>query len=162
METPPREYRSSGNKGLVPIRKEPMSKEISRMNTTALAYLGDAVYEVEIRKRMLLKRPDHVDQLHRQSVGYVRAEAQAAAIRNLMEELVPEEADLVRRARNRKILSKPKNLDPITYKLATAFEALIGYLYLSEQGDRLEEILRRSVEIIEQEAGKHERKENQK
>ena len=91
-----------------------MSKEIIRMNTTALAYLGDAVYEVEIRKRMLLKRPDHVDQLHRQSVGYVRAEAQAAAIRTLMEELTQEEADLVRRARNRKILSKPKNLDPIT------------------------------------------------
>jgi ribonuclease-3 family protein len=139
-----------------------MNKEIIRMNTTALAYLGDAVYEVEIRRRMLLKRPDHVDQLHRQSVGYVRAEAQAVAIRSLSEILTSEEADLVRRARNRKILSKPKNLDPLTYKLATAFEALIGYLYLSEQRERLDEILQRSVEIIEQEAGKHERKENQK
>ena len=139
-----------------------MNKEIIRMNTTALAYLGDAVYEVEIRRRMLLKRPDHVDQLHRQSVVYVRAEAQAVAIRSLSEILTSEEADLVRRARNRKILSKPKNLDPLTYKLATAFEALIGYLYLSEQRERLEEILQRSVEIIEQEAGKHERKENQK
>jgi ribonuclease-3 family protein len=139
-----------------------MNKEIIRMNTTALAYLGDAVYEVEIRRRMLLKRPDHVDQIHRQSVGYVRAEAQAVAIRSLSEILTSEEADLVRRARNRKILSKPKNLDPLTYKLATAFEALIGYLYLSEQRERLEEILQRSVEIIEQEAGKHERKENQK
>ena len=139
-----------------------MSKEIIRMNNTALAYLGDAVYEVEIRKRMLLKRPDHVDQLHRQSVGYVRAEAQAAAIRTLMEELTQEEADLVRRARNRKILPKPKNLDPITYKLATAFEALVGYLYLSEQRDRLDEILLKSVEIIEQGAEKLERKENQK
>ncbi len=141
-----------------------MDKErtLAGVNTTALAYVGDAVYEVEVRRRMLMSRPAHADQLHRRSVGYVRAEAQAAALRSLMEALSPEEADLVRRARNRKSLSRPRNVDPVIYKLSTAFEALIGWLYLSGRNDRLEEILRRAMDIIEEKAERHERKDRQK
>ena len=139
-----------------------MKQEIMQINTTALAYLGDAVYEVEVRRRMMLEGTENVDKLHQMSVKYVRAEGQAQAIKALMGDLTEEELKLVKRARNRKIASKPKNLDPVTYKLATAFEALIGYLYLMEETERLEEIIFKSLSLIEARGGQNERKTDKK
>ncbi|MCR5482340.1 MAG: ribonuclease III [Clostridia bacterium] len=124
--------------------------DIKNMNTTALAYLGDAVYEVFVRERVLSSDAAHVDRLHARAVKYVRAEGQAYALKGMFEELRPEEQNLVKRARNRKITSKPKNADPVVYKLATAFEALAGYLYLSAQTERLEEIFEQAVRIIDE------------
>lgn len=132
--------------------------DIKQINTTALAYLGDAVYEVEIRRRMMLAGSENVDRLHQLVVRFVRAEGQAYAIKQLITELTEEELAIVKRARNRKIVSKPKNLDPVIYKLATAFEALIGYLYLMEDRDRLESLISRSMELIEKRVENNERK----
>ncbi len=124
------------------------TREVKQINTTALAYLGDAVYEVAVRKFIMETGQYHADRLHQIAVKFVRAEGQALAIKALMKELTEEEQALVRRARNRKITSKPKHADPVTYKLATAFEALMGYLYLSEQEERLDWLINRAITVI--------------
>lgn len=138
------------------------------INTTALAYIGDAVYEIYVREHVLgqdLNGMDknfgaHVDALHRRAIRYVRADGQAKAVKAMLNEgfLSDEEATLVRRARNHKSASKPKNADAMDYKYATAFEALIGFWHLQAQagGDgsteakqRMEEIIFKAFERIE-------------
>ncbi len=133
-----------------------------QINTTALAYIGDAVYEIYVRQRVLTTSAGtdgtqvqaygaHVDALHRRAIRYVRADGQAKAIKTMIEEgfLSDEEAALVRRAKNHKTASKPKNADPIDYKYATAFEALIGYHRLAGDEKRVEEIVQRAFRIID-------------
>lgn len=119
------------------------------INTTALAYIGDGVYEIFIRKLMVTRGWAAADHLHRETVKYVRAESQAYAIKKIMDMLTPEEQDLIRRARNRKSVTKPRNADPVSYKMATAMEALIGYLFLTDQNQRIEEIMQRAVAEID-------------
>lgn len=123
-------------------------KEVRQINTNALAYLGDAVYEVAIRKYIMETGQYHADRLHQIAVRYVRAEGQAMAIKKIMDELTEEEQALVRRARNRKITSKPRNMNPVTYKWATAFEAFIGYLHLTEQQERLDWFIDRAIDVV--------------
>lgn len=123
-------------------------KEVKNINTTALAYLGDAVYEVEVRKYIMETGQYHADRLHQIAIRFVRAEGQAMALKRLIKELTEEEQALVRRARNRKITSKPKHADPVTYKLATAFEAFVGYLYLTGQQERLDWFIDQAITII--------------
>lgn len=122
--------------------------EAKQMNTTALAYLGDAVYEVAVRSYLLETGQSNADRLHRMAVPFVRAEGQALAVKELLDSLEESEQRLVKRARNRRTTSKPKNVEPVTYKWATAFEALIGYLYLSGQQQRLEWVIDQTVNII--------------
>lgn len=127
-----------------------MNKEdLRKLNTTALAYMGDAVYERDIREHILNKGIPDVNRLHRMSTMYVSAAAQAKIIKSLFDDLSEEEQKLVKRARNRKYRTKAKNADPVTYKWATAFEALIGYLYLSGDEQRRAWLVGRAVEIIE-------------
>lgn len=121
-----------------------------KMNTTALAYLGDAIYETYIRERVIRLGVSHADRLHRAAVPYVCAQGQAKAIRQILDSLTEEEQALVRRARNRKSATKPRHADAVTYKWATAFEALIGYLYLSDRNERLEEVLEYAVAAVEE------------
>lgn len=125
-------------------------REEAYLNTTALAFLGDAVYETFIRSRVLETGEIHADMLHRKAVRYVRAESQARALRKLLPMLTEEEMALVKRARNRKSASKPKNADPVAYKLATAFEALVGYLFLSHQEERLRQIQEQAALLAEE------------
>ncbi len=124
---------------------------VNSINTTALAFIGDAVYEVFIRNRVFCKYGQNADRLHREAVRYVKADAQAEVVRRLTEEgfLTEEEENLVRRARNRRIKSKARGASPMDYKLATAFEALIGYLHLSGKSERAEEVMEKAAEIIE-------------
>ena len=125
---------------------------VNSINTTALAFIGDAVYEVFIRNRVLCKYGQNADRLHREAVRYVKADAQAEVVRRLTEEgfLTDEEENLVRRARNRRIKSKARGASPMDYKLATAFEALIGYLYLLDRKERMEEIIFKAMEVIDE------------
>jgi ribonuclease III family protein len=122
------------------------------INTTALAYIGDGVYEIFVRKMMVSRGWAAADHLHRETVKYVRAESQAYAVKKINDMLTPEEQDLIRRARNRKSVTKPKNADPISYKLATALEALIGYLFLTDKNERIDEIMKRVVDEIDRKA----------
>ncbi len=127
-----------------------MDQNIKNMNTTALAFMGDAVYEVYIRKLVMDDGQTRADRLHAMAVPYVRAGGQAAAVKKMMNEsfLTEEELTLVKRARNHKISSKPRNAGPVEYKLATAFEALLGALYLDGDIQRLEEIIKKAEETI--------------
>ncbi len=120
------------------------------LNTTELAFLGDAFFEIEVRKRVLQGGLRGADRLHRKAVRYVRAEAQARMIKVLFdEELTDTERDFVKRARNRKSATKPKNASVMDYKWATAFEALLGKLYVEENQDRLAEITEKAIAVID-------------
>lgn len=121
--------------------------DVKMINVITLAYLGDAIYEVYIREKMIKEAPLKVEQLQHKAINYVSAKAQAKILSNLIDSnaLTEEELDVVKRGRNYKRSSHPKNTDIITYKLSTGFEALIGYLYLSGKKARLREIL----ELIE-------------
>jgi len=125
-------------------------KNVAYMNTTVLAFLGDSVYETYVRNHVIAAGQVNADLLHKAAVRFVRADAQAGALKELMDELTDEEQGLVKRARNKKISTKPKNADPVVYKWATAFEALIGFLYLTEDHVRMDEIIRKTIGIIEQ------------
>lgn len=129
------------------------SKEL---NIASLAFIGDAVYELYVRKHVMESGVAHSDVLHKMAVEYVSAEGQAKAIRVLMEgELTEDETALVKRARNHKASSSKKTRASrrggsiITDKYATAFEALMGELYIREDKERLEHLVNRSFEIIE-------------
>ena len=119
-------------------------------NSIALAFLGDAVYERFIRERIVRHGTVGADKMHREAVRYVKAAAQERVLRAIADALTEDEADVVRRARNHRITSKPKNADPLTYKMATAFEALLGYLYLDGQEERLAEIMERAAQIVDE------------
>jgi ribonuclease-3 family protein len=125
--------------------------DAAHINTTTLAWVGDAAYELRVRKHLCLtgRAPSNADALHRAAVRYVRADAQALAIRELFDTLTPEEQDLAKRARNKRISTKPKNADPIAYKWATAFEALIGYYCLIDDDAKIDEIAERAIGIID-------------
>lgn len=106
-----------------------------------LAYMGDVVYELFIREQLVRSGKAKVNELHKAAIAYVRAEAQAGVLRVLESSFDPEEQAVVRRGRNAKSGRPPKNADLMDYRLATAFEALLGYLYLSGRTERLQEIL---------------------
>lgn len=126
-------------------------KNLQMVSTSVFAYIGDAVYETFVRKYVFDKGILRPDRLNSASVSYVRAEAQAMAYDRLLPELSVDEASVARRAKNHKITSMPKNVDPIIYKKATAFEALLGYLELKGEPDRVREIVFKAFEIIESE-----------
>ncbi len=120
------------------------------MSPLVLAYLGDTVYESYIREHLIRQNINRkVNNLHKLAIQYSKAKAQATIIHELEDELTEEEMKIFKRGRNRKSHTAPKNADIIDYKYATGFEALIGYLYLSEDKARLEYIVKKGIEIIE-------------
>jgi ribonuclease-3 family protein len=111
------------------------------------AYIGDAVYELFIRNRLVTGGPAKTQTLHKQAVKMVQASFQAKLAARLETTcLSEEEADILRRARNVKSGHTPSSSDPITYRYSTAFEGLVGYLYLSGRRERLNEILQLALE----------------
>ena len=120
------------------------------MSPLVLAYLGDTVYESYIREHLIRKNIKRkVNNLHKLAIQYSKAKAQATIIHEIENELTEEEMKIFKRGRNQKSHTAPKNADIIDYKYATGFEALIGYLYLSEDKERLEYIVKKGIEIIE-------------
>lgn len=119
-------------------------KEASMLSPLQLAYIGDAVYELFIR-RYLLQKKLPVHELHKEAVKYVKAGAQANIIHFLEKELREEEKNIVKRGRNAKTHSSPKNANITDYKYATGFEALIGFLYLTGQEERMFQLLNRII-----------------
>ena len=125
--------------------------ELITMSPLVLAYLGDTVYESYIREYLIKKNCNNkVNTLHKQAIKYVNANAQSKVIHTIENDLTEEEMRIFKRGRNQKSNTAPKNMDLVDYKHATGFEALIGYLYLDKQIDRLEEIVRRGIAIIEE------------
>lgn len=113
------------------------------LNVITYAYLGDAVYELYIRNKLIKKGICRVDDLQKKAIDYVSARGQAKILDKLIKEniLTEDELDIVKRGRNYKRSTHPKNTDIITYKLSTGFESLIGWLYYNNKVDRLNEIL---------------------
>ena len=116
---------------------------IESMNVITLAYLGDSVYEVYIREYLISKGIVYVEDLQKEAIKYVSAKSQAKILDYLVNNnyLSEEEVSIVKRGRNYKRDSHPKNTDIITYKKSTGFECLVGYLYLSKNINRLDEIM---------------------
>ena len=116
---------------------------VKEINVLVLAYLGDTIYEDYIRKFLISLGINNVNELQKKAVEYVSAKRQASFITKMLDEefLNNEEIDVFKRARNYKSSSYPKNCDIITYKYATGLEALIGYLELSNNHSRVDEIM---------------------
>ena len=117
---------------------------VNEINVITLAYIGDAIYEVYIREKLINLGIYKVDNLQKEAIKYVSAKGQALILNNLIDNniLSQDELDIVRRGRNNKRNVHPKNTDIMTYKFSTGFEALIGYLYLKKDYERLEEIFK--------------------
>ncbi|WP_159437246.1 Mini-ribonuclease 3 [Mobilibacterium timonense] len=122
---------------------------LDNVNTSTLAFLGDAVYEVAIRRMLVENGMNNADRLHRAAVKYVSAEGQSRAVKELSRDfLTPEEIRLVKRGRNHRTTSHPRNVDPRKYKQATGFEALLGYLELSGDRERLDQVITEAIHVI--------------
>ena len=106
-----------------------------------LAYVGDAVYEIMIRTKVVNGGSVQVNKLHKHSAALVKAETQAKMVMALMEEFTVEEMAVYKRGRNAKSYTMAKNASMKDYRMATGFEALVGYLYLSENHQRLVELV---------------------
>ena len=112
------------------------------LNSLTLAYLGDAIYEIYIRKYLISKNIVKVNELQKGAIKYVSAKNQAKFLKELIDNnfFTEEELDIIKRARNHKSHSS-KSTDIITYKHSTALEAIIGYLYINNNTKRIDEIM---------------------
>ena len=124
---------------------EKSNVEPKQLNSLALAYMGDAVYEVYIRRYLLEKGQVKPNQLHKEATKFVSAKAQAKFLHEFhqAEFFTEEEQAVIRRGRNAKSGSIPKNTDVQTYRYSTAFESLIGFLYLTGNIERMEEVIQK-------------------
>lgn len=113
------------------------------VNVLVLAYLGDGIYENYVRRYLIEKGIANVNDLQKESINYVSAKGQASFLTKMIEDdfLSDEEITIVKRARNYKTTSHPKNCDIVTYKYATGLESLIGYLELENKKERIDEIM---------------------
>ena len=119
--------------------------DVNLMSPLVWAYVGDSVYELFIRTHLVETTNLKPHKLHIEAIKHVKAKAQAEILESLEDVLTDKEKEIVRRTRNTENHHLPKNADPADYMHATAFEGLIGYLYLSNQKERLDEILNRCI-----------------
>ena len=121
-------------------------EDIKMMSPLVWAYMGDAVYEQFIREYIINQGVSKNGAYHKKAIKYVSANAQVKILKELENCLTEEEKDIVRRGRNSNPHSHAKNADIVDYKWATGFEALIGYLYLTNQKERLDFILNKCID----------------
>ncbi|WP_314063565.1 ribonuclease III domain-containing protein [uncultured Abiotrophia sp.] len=126
--------------------------QVDQLNGAALAYIGDAIYEVYVRQHVIASGLTQPNRLHRAATRYVEAKGQAYAMQCLRDQeiLNEEELTIYKRGRNHKANTKAKNASIGDYRQATGFEALLGWLHLSGQSQRLEELIAQSLALIDQ------------
>ncbi len=123
------------------LKNEPLSeKEAAGYSPNVLAFYGDSVYETLVRESIVRRHQTNAGKLHELAVGRVRASFQSEAVNAIEPMLSDKEADILRRGRNAGGISIPKSAKASEYRRATALEALLGYLALSGQNDRIREI----------------------
>ncbi len=127
----------------IPIKKE--KEEINQLSPLVWAYVGDAIYELYVRTYLVDNTKLNPHKLHIETIKYVKASSQAGFLKEIYEDLSEEEQDIVRRARNTNNHHLPKNSSVQEYMYATAFEALIGYLYLTKKYIRITEIIEKYI-----------------
>lgn len=128
------------------IDRQKDETEVNLLSPLTWAYIGDAIYELYIRTNLVNKTKLKPHKLHIESIKYVKAKAQADILKKIMDELTEEEKEIVRRARNAENHHLPKNADPQDYMYSTAFEGLIGFLYLTRKDERLKKILEKCID----------------
>lgn len=131
-------------KDFIELKKD--EQEVNLMSPLVWAYVGDCVYELYIRTKLVNETKLKPHALHIEATKHVKAKAQSETLNKIYEELTEKEKDIVRRGRNAENHHLPKNANVQDYMYATAFEALIGYLYLTKQNDRLKELLEKSLD----------------
>ena len=126
--------------------------DVNLINGIALAFEGDAVYSMYIRRHLIFQGLTKPNQLHREATKYVSAKAQANLISLMLEEgiLTEKEEDIYKRGRNANSHTNAKNADIVTYRMSTGFEAVMGYLHMMEEIERLEELIDWCVKRVEE------------
>lgn len=127
-------------------------QDVKQYSPLTLAYIGDAVYDLIIRTFIVKRANAPVNQLHKTVSGIVKASAQADLIRKIEPLLNEEEIRVYKRGRNAKSYTKAKNASVVEYRYATGLEALVGYLYLNRQMDRIMELIRLGLDDMIPEA----------
>ena len=131
------------------IERKKKIEEVNMLSPLVWAYIGDSVFEMFIRVNLVNHSNAKPHKLHKQSIHYFKAQAQAEILKKIQDSLTPKEQEIVRRGRNVQNHHVAKNANVAEYAQSTAFEALIGYLYLTKQDERLKEILESSIQTIE-------------
>ena len=124
------------------ILKDGEKPDVRELSSLSLAFIGDSVYELYVRTKILQKGSRPANELHKIAVGYVKAKAQSLAMHEIMNSLTEEEIGIYKRGRNTHIHTVPKHADMNEYRQATGLEALVGYLYITGQTERLDAILK--------------------
>lgn len=133
------------------LKEVPLDEEaLKSLSPSKYAYLGDVIYELYVRNYVIIKEKGKMNAVNKATVRYVNASAQAFMVKALEEVLTPEEWKVVIRARNYKAGKGPKNSDQGEYRYATGFEALLGFLFLKEKIERLEWLIARGIDIMDQ------------
>jgi ribonuclease III family protein len=122
-------------------------RDIRALNSLTLAYIGDSVYDLYVRNHLICTDDFKTGKLHQMSIKHVSAKSQAKALDAIEGMFSDDEAEIIKRAKNTRNATIPKNVSPKIYKRATALEALIGYLYLIENKERMIEILDRAYQV---------------
>lgn len=122
--------------------------DVCNYSPLALAYIGDGVYELVIRTKVIHKGSTQVNKMHKKSASLVKAETQANLFKVLEEELTEEEITVYKRGRNAKSVTVAKHATMIDYRMATGFEALVGYLYITERFERMITLISHGLEKI--------------
>ncbi len=132
----------------IEIKENVEIKDINTYSPLTLAYIGDAIYELIIRTMVVSKGDRQVGKLHKESSELVKASTQAEISKSLKDILTEEEERVFKRGRNAKSFTTAKNASMSDYRTATGFEALMGYLYLSHQSDRMLELINTGLKNI--------------
>lgn len=119
------------------------------MNPLVLAYVGDGVYELLIRQHLASSANHRPNQIHKLATRYVSAKSQAKTLELWLPLLSEEEKDVVRRGRNAKSGTSPRNTDVLIYRHSTAMECLVGYLYCIGRSDRIQELMELVLNPVE-------------
>ncbi|MEE0409423.1 MAG: ribonuclease III domain-containing protein [Clostridia bacterium] len=118
-------------------------------NPLVLAYIGDSLYDVYVRSRLIAENGDlSAHKLHVEAIRYVKAHGQSAAVLAIEDKLTEDELSAYKRGRNTKSFTVPKNADVGEYRRATGFEALLGWLYVRKETDRLDEIMEMAYNAV--------------
>ncbi|HFR3410869.1 TPA: Mini-ribonuclease 3 [Streptococcus suis] len=125
--------------------------DVNLINGIALAFEGDAVYSMYVRRHLIFKGLTKPNKLHGEANKYVSARAQASLISALLEAqlLTEKEEEIYKRGRNTNSHTKAKNADIVTYRMSTGFEAVLGYLHMTDQIQRLEELIAWCIAQVE-------------
>lgn len=130
--------------------ENPPEVNAAELSPALWAYLGDALHELAVREHLLAGgKYATTGALHREAIRLVKAENQARLLQLLAEEFTPEEKEIIRRGRNQKSGHIPAHTDPVTYRHSTAWEGLLGYLYLTGKKERVKSLLAKAIEVLE-------------